>query len=232
MSQQYPNQAPNPQYGVYPQPPQGQPPAGHPPAQGQFPQPPKKNHTGRTALIVIGAVFALIMVISIAANGGKSPKADQQGTPAGVVAAPAVKTSAPASKPAASAKPSVQPSAQAKPTAPAKPAGPACADQDDRNEPCVVLVGRAFQLGEHTVLAGWKIQDSGFGMTIVGKARNTGDKSSTMFINVKFLRGDEVMANVMCNTSELAPGQSEAMNCIADGTYTKKFDKVTAEAAF
>jgi hypothetical protein len=231
MSQQYPNQTPSPQYGVYPPPQQGQPPVGQPPGQGQFPQP-KKKHTGRTVLIVIGAVFALIMVVSIAASGGKSPKADQQGTPAGVVAPPTVKSSAPASKPAASVKPSVQPSVQAKQTASAKPAGPACADQEDRNEPCAVRVGGAFQLGEHTVLAGWKIKDSGFGMTIVGKARNTGDKSSTMFINVKFLRGDEVMANVMCNTGELAPGQSEALNCIPDGTYTKKFDKVTAEAAF
>ncbi|MFF1819280.1 hypothetical protein ACFVWG_18415 [Kribbella sp. NPDC058245] len=69
-------------------------------------------------------------------------------------------------------------------------------------------------------------------MTIVGKAKNTDDKTSTMFTHIKFLKGDEVLANVMCNTGDLEPGQTEAMNCIPDGTYTKKFDKVTAEASF
>jgi hypothetical protein len=100
--------------------------------------------------------------------------------------------------------------------------------------PCAVAVGGAFKLGEHMVLAGWKIKDNGYGtgMTIVGKAKNTGDKTSTMFIHVKFLKGDEVMANIMCNTGDLAPGQSEAMHCIPDGTYTRKSDKVTAEATF
>jgi hypothetical protein len=108
----------------------------------------------------------------------------------------------------------------------------ACADQEDRSAPCVVTVGSAFALGKHQVLAGWTIKDSGFGMTIAGKAKNISNGASTLFINVKFLRGDEVMANVMCNTGELNAGQIETMNCVPDGTYTKKFDKITAEAAF
>jgi len=210
MSQQYPQQ---PHVQFQPQPPV---------------QPPKQKHTGRTILIVIGCVVGLLIVIGAVGGGGEPGTAGKDADNA-PVAQTSSKAPAPAPKKSAEA-----PKASA--TAPAAPAAPklACEGQDDRSAPCAVAVGGAFKLGEHTVLAGWKIKDNGYGtgMTIVGKAKNTGDKTSTMFIHVKFLKGDEVMANIMCNTGDLAPGQSEAMNCIPDGTYTRKFDKVTAEASF
>jgi hypothetical protein len=210
-----------------PQPPQLAQPPFHP-QQG----PPKKKHTVRTVLIVIGSVFVVLIGIGIASGGGDStdPAAVPATKPATVPPPAAAKSVAPKSSAPISTAP--------KATAPAKVsvAPPeskvACAGQDDRSAPCAVTVGAPFALGKHQVLAGWKISDSGFGLTISGKAKNIGDDDSTMFITVKFLRGDEVMANVMCNTGELAPGQIETMNCLPDGKYTKKFDKVTAEAAF
>ncbi|MEU4396811.1 hypothetical protein [Kribbella sp. NPDC023855] len=204
-----------------PQPPQLTQPPFHP----QQPPPQKKKHTARTILLVIGSVFVVLIGIGIASGGGETdrgatPPATNPATAPAPVASKAVPT---VPKPSAPAKSSVAPPVSKV----------ACADQENRSAPCVVTVGAAFQLGKHQVLAGWKISDSGYGMTITGKARNISDDAdSTMFINVKFLRGDEVMANVMCNTGALAAGQVEAMNCISDGTYTKKFDKVTAEAAF
>jgi hypothetical protein len=203
-----------------PQPPQLAPPPFNPQV------PPKKKHTARTILIVVGSVFVLLIGIGIASGGGDSN--DSGSTEPATEPAPAAapKSSAPkptAPKPTASAKASVAP----------PESKVACADQEDRSAPCTVTVGAAFALGNHQVLAGWTIRDSGFGMTMAGKAKNISDDAdSTMFITVKFLRGDEVMANIMCTTSALAAGQIEAMNCLPDGTYTKKFDKVTAEAAF
>ncbi|MFI5712003.1 hypothetical protein [Kribbella sp. NPDC051620] len=163
---------------------------------------------------MIGSVFVLLVGIAMASGGGD-------------------KTDSGATNPASAApKPGAAKATAPKPLASAPAAKIACADQDDRSAPCTVTVGAAFALGKHQVLAGWTIHDSGFGMTINGKAKNISDDASTMFVTIKFLRGDEVMANVMCNTGELAAGQIEAMNCLPDGTYTKKFDKVTAEAAF
>jgi len=187
-------------------------------------QPPKKKHTARTILLVIGSVFVVLIGISIASGGdtstdpGGTKPATNPATAPGAVASKAVPP-----KPSAAAKPSVAP----------PESKVACADQDDRSAPCTVTVGAAFELGKHQVLAGWTISDSGFGMTMAGKAKNISDDAdSTMFITVKFLRGDEVMANIMCNTGALAAGQIEKLNCVPDGTYTKKFDKVTAEASF
>jgi hypothetical protein len=212
----------------YPQPPHAQMP--------MQPPPPKAKNTTKTALIVVGAVFGGLILIGALGSIGGNKSGDKPGD-----AAPAaqVTTKATSAPPVRKAVPTTAaPKTDApKATVPAKPTQAvapkvACEDQDDRSEPCEVKVGSAFKLGSHTGLAGWKIKDSGFGMTVVGKAKNTNDKTSTMFINVKFLKGDEVVANVMCNTGDLEPGQSETMNCIPDGTYTKKFTKVTAEATF
>jgi hypothetical protein len=195
-----------------PQPPQLSQPPFNPPQ-----SPPKKKHTARTVLLVVGSVFVVLIGIGIASGGGAS-------TDPG--------TTQPATSPATAPAPEASAPQATKATVVPPESKVACADQDDRSAPCTVTVGAAFALGKHQVLAGWTIRDSGFGMTIAGKAKNISDDASTMFVTVKFLRGDEVMANVMCNTGELAAGQIETMNCLSDGTYTKKFDKVTAEAAF
>ncbi|NEA33682.1 hypothetical protein [Streptomyces sp. SID13031] len=202
-----------------PQPPQLAQPPFNPPQ-----EPPKKKHTARTVLIVIGSVFVVLIGISVASSGGDnaSPGTNNPATAPGPAATKAAAPKATAPQPTTSAKASVAPPASTV----------ACADQDDRSAPCTVTVGGAFALGKHQVLAGWKISDSGFGLTITGKAKNVSDDASAMVVTVKFLRGDEVMANVMCTTGELAAGQIETMSCLPDGTYTKKFDKVTAEAAF
>jgi hypothetical protein len=206
----------------------------HPPQPPQLTQPPfhpqqlppqKKKHTARTILLVIGSVFVVLIGISIASGGGETdPGATTPATNPATAPAPVASKAVPtAPKPSASTETSVAPPVSKL----------ACADQENRSAPCVVTVGAAFQLGKHQVLAGWKISDSGHGMKLTGKAKNISDDAdSSMFITVKFLRGDEVMANIMCTTGELAAGQIEAMNCLPDGTYTKKFDKVTAEATF
>jgi hypothetical protein len=199
------------------------------PAQFQ-PQPPpkKKMGKGKIALIVIGGFVALMIIVSIAGGGGGDKAATTDSKPTAI--APTAST-----KPADATKPAP---AKTTTTEPAKPAAPqvACENQDDRSKPCEIQVGKPFKLGSHTVLAGWKTENTGagspLGMSIVGKAKNTDDKTSTMFVHIKFLKGDEVLANIMCNTGDLEPGQTEAMNCVADGTYSKSYDKVTAEATF
>lgn len=213
MSQQYPQQ---------------------PHAQGPVPpqfQPPKPKNTTKTALIIVGSIFGGLVLLGILASLAPDAPEDTDADDK-----PVAQTTTTAPKPAAAPSSKPKPVEAPKSTPPAKPAAPklACEDQDDRSKPCEIKVGSAFKLGSHTVLAGWKIKDNGYGtgMTIIGKAKNTDDKTSTMFVHIKFLKGDEVLANVMCNTGDLEPGQSEAMNCIPDGTYTKKFDKVTAESTF
>ena len=187
------------------------------------PKPPKKRHIFRNIMLIVGGLFALLIVAAVLSPG--TPAKDAAVTP------PVAETSAvPSVQP--SVKPSVKPSAP-RTTKPVEQAPKvACAGQEDRNAPCTIQVGKPFQLGKHTVQAGWKVTSEYDTMSIVGKAKNTSSETSTMFIDIKFLKGSDVVAVVSCNTSELEPGQTQAMNCFGTDTFTKQYDHVTAEASF
>jgi hypothetical protein len=170
-----------------------------------------KKHTGRNIFLAIVGTFAAIAIVLTLASLGAGPG----NSPTKSVAVPPQPTSQPGTP--------VKPHEQA-PTMD-------CVNQKNRNEPCVVHAGKPFGLGSHAVLAGWKVIQSEYGQqfSVVGKAKNTDDHASTMFITIKFLKGTEVLGSVMCNTSALEPGQTEAINCIDDGTYGR-YDTITAEA--
>jgi hypothetical protein len=109
--------------------------------------------------------------------------------------------------------------------------------EDDRNAPREVTRGKAFTIGSHKVLEGWKVKaESSFGdaeFQVSGKAKNVSEATSTMFSHIKFIsKSGEVLGNVDCSTGDLEPGQTERMSCLSDGQYTSKYDKVTAEADF
>jgi hypothetical protein len=183
-----------------------------------FPIKPKGKHTARNILLAVVGVFVILIVIGALAGSPPEDAADQ----------PAA-TGTPDTGP--SPDPITTPTNKPVPTPTSAPAV-TCADQEDRNAPCVVKAGKPFQLGKHTVLTGWKVSSEYGSMSITGKAKNTGDAASAMFVDVKFLRGDEVLASVMCTTDSLEPGQTKAISCFSSDDYTKKYDRITAEATF
>jgi hypothetical protein len=101
-----------------------------------------------------------------------------------------------------------------------------------RSTPRSVVVGQAFTIGKHQTLAGWKVINTAGEFDVTGKVQNISDRTSTAFFHVKLLHGDEVVGNVMCNSSDLEPRQIGTLNCIPDGDASQSFDRVTAEATF
>jgi hypothetical protein len=105
------------------------------------------------------------------------------------------------------------------------------AENDREVEP-----GKAFTVGSHKTLAGWKVRrDTSLGdalFNVTGKVENISDATSTAFIHFKLIDlSGEVLGTVRCNSADLEPGQTQALNCIPDGKYGK-YQKVTAEATF
>lgn len=245
MSQQYPQG--EPQYAAgEPQGPQGPQQGwqqqGYQP--GTPPKPPKKPFFKRTWVIVTGSVLALFVVIGIAGNGGDSKNAAsttdaKASTPAS--SAPSAKPPA-STKPSASAKPATKAPATTAPAtkAPATtqaPANTTC--EGSRNDPCPVTLGVAFTVGKHKVDRGWKLKTEQYlGTKLIGKLSNVSDEPSTAFFTVRFLKGNELVANFQCSSSsELQPQQSEAIECynMSDVQKTLKkgsYDKITAQADF
>jgi hypothetical protein len=108
--------------------------------------------------------------------------------------------------------------------------------KDDGNAPREVKPGKAFTAGKHKTLAGWTVeQDTSLGdamFSVTGKVTNLSDDTSTAFIHFKFIdKSGEVLGSVECNSADLEPGQTQALNCIPDGKY-RKYKRVTAEATF
>lgn len=106
----------------------------------------------------------------------------------------------------------------------------------ERAEPREVTEGEEFTIGSHKTLAGWDInKDTSLGeptFMITGKVTNVSDTTSTAFIHFKMINSKgEVIGNVQCNSGDLEPGQTQALNCIPDGTWGK-YAKITAEATF
>jgi hypothetical protein len=105
--------------------------------------------------------------------------------------------------------------------------------EDDRNAPPEVRPGKAFTFGKHKTLAGWKVKkDASLGEVLFGvsgKVKNISDRASTASIHFTLIgESGEVLGNVQCNSADLKPGQTQALNCIPDGKYGK-YKTVTAE---
>jgi hypothetical protein len=108
--------------------------------------------------------------------------------------------------------------------------------RDPKKVPRQVSPGKAFTVGKHKTLAGWKVaQDTSLGdamFSVTGKIKNVGDATATANIRFKFIdKAGEVLGNVQCNSADLEPGQTQALNCIPDGKYGR-YKKVSAEATF
>ena len=106
--------------------------------------------------------------------------------------------------------------------------------EEDRNAPRKVTPGKAFTVGKHKTLAGWKVeQNTSLGeamFSVTGKVKNISDAKSTAHIHFTFItKSGEVLGNVQCSSADLKPGRTQALNCIPDGKY-RKYKKVTAEA--
>ena len=102
-----------------------------------------------------------------------------------------------------------------------------------RNAPQEVTVGKAFSVGKHQTLAGWTVSSEAGMFSVAGKVTNVSDMTSTAFLHFKFVsKTGEVLGNVQCNSSDLEPGQTQALNCVPDGQFSKAYAKVTAEATF
>ena len=188
---------------------------------------PKKKHP---ILIAFSAAASALVVLAVAvAAFGDDPKTD----PAGAVGAD-LSSSAPApqpSQPTTPAKPAPKPS-------PSKPAPKPSATQPteqsgDRNAPVTVKVGQSIVIGKHQILPGWKVTKADYLDTfeVTAKVKNISDETSSSLMEMKFLKGNEVVGDVMLTSDPLEPGQVQKLNGLSGDEFVK-YDRITVEAMF
>jgi hypothetical protein len=108
----------------------------------------------------------------------------------------------------------------------AEPGGP--------DNPLEIKVGEPFEVSNFKYAAGWSVVNDGLGDVDIKNLKvenNRADKDSAL-VEIKFLKGNEVLALVDCTSSSITPGQTVTVDCFSTDKLPKQYDKITINDSF
>ncbi|MDQ3423066.1 MAG: hypothetical protein M3510_06710 [Actinomycetota bacterium] len=108
----------------------------------------------------------------------------------------------------------------------AEPGGP--------DNPLEIKVGEAFEVSDFKYAAGWSVGSDGLGDLAIKnlKVENNRDDKDSALVEIKFVKGDEVLALADCTTSPITPGQTVTVDCLSTDKLPKQYDKITINDSF
>ena len=136
---------------------------------------------------------------------------------------------------AASTEPATASTPAAASAAPEAPAAPKVDPDDVGNEtnPVIIVEGKAFDVRKFSYAAGWKVTSSDFGMELknLKVTNNRGDRDGA-FVQIKYMKGSEVLATIDCNSDQILPGQTVTLSCFGTESKPAGFDRITINDTF
>lgn len=120
--------------------------------------------------------------------------------------------------------------------APVKPPK-AVVPEADPDKADIAKVGAAFTVGsgksfagKYTVLKGWTLGEDYGVPQLEGKVTNADkEKNALPNLQIKFVKGAELVMSFTCTANEIEPGQIAKLNCFTTDSFTKSYDKISAE---
>jgi len=108
----------------------------------------------------------------------------------------------------------------------AEPGGP--------NNPLKISEGKAFEVSGFNYQSGWSVRKDVLGdLEIVGlKVENNRDKKDSALVEIKFMKGSEVLALADCSTEPIAVGQTTKLTCVSADGEPSKYDAITINDSF
>jgi hypothetical protein len=99
--------------------------------------------------------------------------------------------------------------------------------------PLTIEEGKAFEVSGFKYKAGWRVVDD-FGTVGVERLRVTNDRDTkdSAIVEIKFLRGDEVVALADCTTEQIPVGQTTKVDCASGDELPKRYDRITINDTF
>lgn len=193
-----------------PQQPQGQWQPAYPPA------PPVKQQNWFMRHKIITGILGLLVIGTIAgALGGGGDAADTATTQPTTAGSPVAggASSAPAAEPAA---PKVDPD-----------------DVGNEANPVTIVEGKAFDIRKFAYAAGWKVTSNDFGMELANlKVTNNRDDRDGAFVQIKYMKGSEVLATIDCTSDQILPGQTVTLSCFSTDKKPTGHDRITINDTF
>ena len=200
----------NPNY--QPQPGQWQP--TNPPA------PPVKEQSWFARHKILTGILGLVVVGGLAGalgGGGDTPSTASTDPSTASSAASAASAASPAATPQAAAQqPKVDPD-----------------DVGNETNPVTIAEGKAFDVRKFAYSGGWKVISNDFGMEVKNlKVTNNRDDRDGAIVEIKYMKGSEVLASIDCTSDQILPGQTVTLSCFSGDKKPKGFDRITINDTF
>ncbi|MBD8606035.1 DUF2510 domain-containing protein [Aeromicrobium sp. CFBP 8757] len=107
-----------------------------------------------------------------------------------------------------------------------KPGGPA--------NPLTIVEGKAFSVSGFDYSAGWTLGKDGLGSVEIAqlKVTNNRDEKGSALVDIKLMKGTEVLALTDCTTEPVAVGQTTTLSCISADDLPTSCDHITINDSF
>ena len=101
------------------------------------------------------------------------------------------------------------------------------------NNPVEITEGEAFDVRGFSYAEGWKVVED-FGTVTVEdlKVTNNRDSRDGALVEIKFLKGSEVLASVDCTSDQIQKGQTVTLDCFSADEMPTGYDKITINDTF
>ena len=96
-----------------------------------------------------------------------------------------------------------------------------------------ITEGEAFEVRGFDYAEGWKVSEEFDMIEIEGlKVTNNRDEKDSALVDIKFMKGAEVLASVDCTTDPIQVGQTVSLNCLSADALPDDYDKMTINDTF
>jgi hypothetical protein len=103
----------------------------------------------------------------------------------------------------------------------------------DQDHPFTVSPGKAFDIRGFEYQPGWSVKKDMFGFAINGlKVKNMRDVADSAWVEFKFWRGKEVLAQADCTSDDIAPGTTVSLDCGSTDDLPASYDRLTINDTF
>lgn len=102
------------------------------------------------------------------------------------------------------------------------------------DNPLTIQPGEAFEVRGFDYAAGWRVGRDTFGDVDIKRLRvtNNRDERDSALVEIKFWRGNEVLALADCTTEPIATGTTVTLGCTSVDRLPRNYDKVTINDTF
>ncbi|QGG41831.1 DUF2510 domain-containing protein [Aeromicrobium yanjiei] len=102
------------------------------------------------------------------------------------------------------------------------------------DNPLTIVEGKKFSVSGFDYSSGWKVDEDVLGSIDIAKLKvtNNRDKKDSALVEIKFMKGSEVLALADCTTEPVAIGQTTTLSCGSTDELPKSYDRITINDSF